>query len=185
MHEVRRFDGDGNLLEVVPPEKCLELFWESMKMGIKVKRHSKEDLKNLGGINVPHIRMTNRTEKFCIYCKKPYMGRATQIFCPQDWNLASKDWCRNKHYALKKRRGIYKPKPCKGCGKEFTPKAKGNVFCHKPCTTHRGLAKPKKTYKCIMCGDKFLSHLPRKQALYCHKPCTTGLYVKAQRKVKK
>ena len=26
MHEVRRFDGDGNLLEVVSPEQCLELF---------------------------------------------------------------------------------------------------------------------------------------------------------------
>jgi len=52
MHQMKRFDSQGNLIEVVTAQECTKSFWREFE-DISLQVHSEESLKNLAGLPIP------------------------------------------------------------------------------------------------------------------------------------
>lgn len=177
MHEMKVYDGHGNLKETVPADKCLEQFWSEFE-DVSLQVHDEVSLKASAGVIFPGQNKPTRSDMVCVFCKKTYTGVLKSKFCPDRSGAETKDHCRNKHYARLRAAVIHPPRPCVRCNKMFTPTRGGSQkLCRKPCDKRLAVTKTY-TYKCVLCFADFESHLPRKLAKYCHKPCTRTLMVK-------
>jgi hypothetical protein len=187
MHQMKRFDSQGNLIEVVTAQECTKSFWREFE-NITLQVHSEESLKNLAGLPIPPTKNRFKHENICNWCKNKFMGRRGQKYCPRrDYGfLAEKDQCHYKANLKKKelQRAALPPKACNLCGGFFNASLYHHKFCHNPCTPELARVKNKKpptTYTCVLCEEKFQSRRPRRYAKYCHNPCNTRLMIKKGR----
>jgi hypothetical protein len=111
----------------------------------------------------------------CIVCAEsltPKRGGKPQIYCSSKCRNVGKarafrqlnpDY--NKRY--KKPPKNFKAKPCKHCGKEFTPTRSTNVFCSDDCSAQALAAKRQVSATCRECGARFTQEV--KNQRYCLK----------------
>lgn len=177
IHEVRRYDGKGNLIGVISPEECQQRYWQEFT-GMTEQRHTPESIKNLGTILVRKPVVKRTREMTCVQCGKKFMGTSRSKFCTYTAVTPASENCKLAYYRAKTASKWTKLKPgtCVMCKREFMlTRGKFRKFCRNPCT-HELLIKskqlPPKEYDCISCGQKFMSVKKRGYAKYCHNPCT-------------
>jgi len=186
MHQMKRFDAHGNLIEIVQDDECSKRFWREFE-NVTVRVHTKESFKALAGMPMPPKGKRFRHKNTCIWCKNEFIGKKGQMFCPYNGLLPHRDQCRNKAHVKNRRikSQARPPKPCQLCGTPFKSTSTHYKYCRNPCTPElfrRGKLNPPKTYNCAICGAEFKSRMPPKQARYCRNPCDTRLWTKNQRK---
>jgi len=176
IHEVRRYDGKGNLIGVISPEECQQRYWAEFG-DMTTQQHTPETISNMGTVLVRPIVKRTR-EMTCVQCGKKFMGTSRSKFCTYTGATPAENNCKLAHYRAKTaaNRAKVKPKECVMCKRSFLPiQGQFRKFCRNPCT-HELLIKsqqlPPKEYDCISCGKKFMSVKKRGYAKYCQNPCT-------------
>ena len=176
MHEMKVYDGQGNLKETVTADKCLEQFWREFEE-VTLQKHDETTLKAISGLLIPGQNRAGRTEMACRYCKKLYLGTLRSKFCPDKIGVEDKYQCRNMYYHSIRACTVYKDKLCVKCNKPYTPRNSSQKLCNNPCVSEHKKAKLH-SYTCIVCSITFQSRMPRKMAQYCHKPCNRQIMIK-------
>jgi len=174
MYEIKRFDGEGNLIEVISAEKCWKTFWSEFGAP-KIPTHQLETRVNVRGIS--HlIKKVNRALPFrqCRYCKRmfqPPKHKKATLYCYQP-ALGEMQQCRR---LAKRERVLKKPVEvmCAVCNTPFmTPKSNAK-FCRDPKCNRNALAVRKNAggrfVNCHHCGIKFKARHTGNQK-YCVMP---------------
>lgn len=80
------------------------------------------------------IRRTERVDKICVLCGKPYKGVQRSRYCSRDCAEQAQAECRKDYKARKKaERAIVYERVCKQCGKEFTTNRIRVAYCSAKC----------------------------------------------------
>ena len=196
IHEVKRYDGDGNLIGVVSTKECRKDFWRQLNIDAetgeqngssKPLRRYEPDEKNRMILG-PYTANQKKYECTCIECGAKFLGKFEQKYCSDVVGREVKFNCRNIAYrrkALKQRVKKIISKPCALCGKIFNAKYDNREkYCHNPCSwqvANYGESVTHK-YNCMVCDKEFESTKTRAWAKYCHNPCTPKTMASIKRK---
>ena len=175
MYEVKRYDGDGKLIEVVSPEKCLANFWKNFDGAMEIPEAKISQKIGSGMFHlITRVERTGPT-KACQHCGDSFVPprhKPQTKFCWKPGKIDSMQ-CR----ALNYRERNLKPqidKNCEVCGTVFKTAHKRHRFCESPKCNRRSYDKKvrKKTnglFKvCKYCGFEFWAKTGNHQ--YCILP---------------
>jgi len=134
MHETKRYDGKGNLIEVISAEECRTTFWQNfggVPIGIPINEIN-INTSNSGQFQLM-TRLKNRLPlKKCAYCKQmfqPPIHSKTSKYCLKP-GVADTMQCRRRAY----RKKIMKPSRtivCDFCFETFQTSKTNARFCKK------------------------------------------------------
>jgi|APSaa5957512535_1039671.scaffolds.fasta_scaffold28621_4 hypothetical protein len=174
MHEVRRYDGEGKLIETISPAEVKRRYWAEF-VDLSEQEHTPESLANVGTISIRNGIVRKKSGRVCAHCGKSFLGGPRAKFCPF---VPEGGNCKSRYYQAEaaKKRDALPPIKCKMCGKDFKAvRGTYRKFCHDPCTHHLLIESRRpapRDYDCLSCGKAFKSVKRRGFAKYCHAPCT-------------
>lgn len=175
MYEVKRYDGQGNLIEVVSAEVCRGKFWAQFGEGLTIPKLDIENHANTQGMFhlVPKVENI-LPEKPCAHCGRmfqPPKNKKNAKFCFKP-ELGEMQQCRRLAYrekTLKPKREVI----CAVCEKPFmTPKSNAK-YCPDPECNRNSLTVRQNAggrfITCHYCGFRFkASHTGNQK--YCIMP---------------
>ena len=124
--------------------------------------------------------MSDTLVRNCLICGKEFLiekGRINAVYCSHECRAEGR---KNHTRASAKNRGREKtPRPCRKCGKIFTPVHQAMIYCSEECRPKKGSTVDYQPMKCIVCGEVFTPSNKRQQ--WCGAKC----YRKIQREKSK
>ena len=175
MYEVKRYDGKGNLIEVISAKKCQDLFWNQFGVPPEITEEKiKENNQSHGMFHLITTFQRSRVKKKCEHCGvlfQPPRTKKAARYCFKP-GVPEAQQCRK----LAAREKTLKPKReviCAVCEKPFmTPKSNAK-YCPDPQCNRNTLTVIQNAggryVKCHYCGFKFkASHTGNQK--YCVMP---------------
>jgi uncharacterized Zn-finger protein len=161
MYETKRYDGKGNLIEVISAEKCLKKFWDNFGFGSEITEEQIE--KNDQSHGMFHLITTvqrSRVKKTCEYCGTvfhPPRHKKAARYCTKPGILESQQ-CRRLAYRekhMKPEREIV----CAYCDTPFMSNKANARFCAKSkCNSNNYKVRENakgRVMGCHYCGSEF------------------------------
>ena len=178
MHEVKRYDGKGNLIEVISAEQCLKKFWENFSFAPEITEEQIQKNTRFNSHGLFHLITRvkqNGIKKTCKHCGRvfipscPYKLKAKYCFKP---GVPANQQCRRLAYRekiKKNQRNVI----CAVCKKPFKTHKKNAKYCRNPECNRSTLAFMQtaggRYINCHFCGVEFKTKLPGNQK-YCVMP---------------
>jgi|TARA_R110000822_G_scaffold128004_1_gene263596 hypothetical protein len=175
MFETKRYDADGNLIEVISAEVCTNMFWHQFGEALTIPAHQ-IDMKT-GARGQFHLmpRLANKLPaRPCAYCGalfQPPKHKPLARYCFRA-NVEELQQCRRLSYRdkhLKPQREVQ----CASCGITYLSSKKNAKFCaNKKCNgaalLRQATAKGRKI-NCNYCGFEFIAP-PKGNQKFCIMP---------------
>ena len=178
MHEVKRYDGKGNLIEVISAQKCWELFWHSFGTSLEIsEEYISKNTQSHGMFNLITKVKQHGAPRKCEFCNtlfQPPRTKKAARYCFKP-NVPEAQQCRKlaaRKKTLKPRREVI----CAVCKTPFmTPKSNAR-YCPDPKCNRNTLSMIQNAggryVKCQFCGTKFKASHEGNQK-YCKYQCRT------------
>jgi hypothetical protein len=176
MHEVRRYDGEGNLIETISAEEVKKKFWQDLIDTPEISEEAAKSKQNSGIYHLITPLQRKGPEKKCAFCGEAFVPprhKPQAKFCFKP-GVRELDQCRRLDYREKQ----LKPKvpvQCAVCGESFLSANRRAKFCPKPDCNHNALGKLERARRgglprsCRRCGKGFKAMIGNQQ--YCGTDC--------------
>ena len=171
MHEVRRFDGKGNLIETIPGDELNNRFWDNMK-NKKAPNPAAAKPRNKICANCGELFTVPRASPRTKFCHKPGVKESQQ--------------CRRIDY--RKRHAKKNPKikkKCQLCGAGFETVNPRVKFCRAEGCNSNAFEKLQRARRggvkraCKWCGTSFQAGMGNQQ--FCQKECSNMAILERKR----
>ena len=164
MHETKRYDGKGNLIEIISAEKCQITFWQNFGGGPIGIPANEIDINNSNSGQFQLMTRLKNTlpKQACAHCKEmfqPPIHSKKAKYCLKP-GVADTMQCRRLAYRLR----LLKPKRkvvCGVCSVTFETSKTNARFCRKPDCNRNTLSVREnalgRAVNCHHCGAEFMA----------------------------